>query len=108
MHHARKDGKRSSTSRSEWLVLALGGLYVLALFGPWLRLSYSGESQNIYGWDSLLGVVCGLLASALVLAAYASSVERRIEARATVYLAVALAFFTGVRLIDEMVLRSEY
>jgi hypothetical protein len=92
----------SETRLFEWLLLGASAVYLLGLFFPW-----EGSSPGqIYGWDTVLGAVCGVTAFALLVAAHASFVKRRLGSIVVPYLAVALAFFTATRVIDEDVLRS--
>jgi hypothetical protein len=86
----------------ERLVLLASAVYFVSLFFPW-----EGSSPGrIHGWDTFLGVVCGVIAFALFATAHASFVARRLNSIVVSYLAAALAFFTATRLIDEAVLRS--
>jgi di/tricarboxylate transporter len=80
------------------------------LFFPWDRAFFPGGATitTVYGWDSLLGITCGISAFALLLAAHASFMVRRVSPLLVAYLAVGLAFFTAVRLIDEAVLRKGF
>ena len=84
------------------LVLVACAAYLVSLFFPWEHASFPG---SLYGWDSLLGVVCGIAAFALLVAAHASSVTN-MTPLVVLYLAAALAFFTATRLIRDDVVQS--
>ena len=84
------------------MLLVASGVYLVSLFFPWGKASFPG---TLYGWDSFLGIVCGLAAFALLLAAHARLVGR-VSPLIVFYSAGALAFFTATRLINEDVVRS--
>jgi hypothetical protein len=91
----------SGTRRWEQLLLLASVVYLVSLFFPWGKASFPG---TLYGWDSFLGVVCGLAAFALLVSAHASLISR-VSPLVDFYAAAALAFFTTTRLINEDVLR---
>jgi len=90
-----------ATKRLDRLLLAASAAYLVSLFFPWERARFPG---TVYGWDSLLGVVCGVAAFVLLVVAHASSLGR-LGPLVVLHSAVALAFFTATRLVDEDVVR---
>ena len=85
-----------------WSTLLASAIYLVSLFFPWDRARFPG---TLHGWDTLLGVVSGVVALAVFLAMHAYSVGQ-LRPLVASYLAFALVFFTAARLINDDVVST--